>query len=1062
MTSRFGGVPHGISPISTESDQIPLIVHELRAPTVYDTDYNLGDVWIYDYPTGETVYMLTYLGGDSTSKGELATWSVLAAGTGSVIKLADDAAVPAYPLAGTINIVGDGVNIFTSAAVDNTITIRYAGQPGELFLTNTGQSIPDPGTGIIRFPDGSNIKTSTGMTGPLFDIVYIDLADDVSISGSMTAGTGLTITAGDVTFGAFAGDEGILRTDAAGKISTTYGSADGDILVTAADGSVSWLPVLAGGSITVTPDPVTGQLTIGGGGGAGGVASFLTDDSSTVVPDGTGLVNVVGQNCIVTDGATANTIKVGVTEVAIPVGEAPVIVGMGIGTPSQWGSITADNGNTLVYAGGQIIIRGGGVVAGSGLQTMDVDDGTVSLTLVAPINQIQMYGATNQIITHAQGTTEIELQISPTLSLPGTLTIPAMSTAGVLMNSAAGVISSSAGTNGQVIIGKTGLAPVWSTLTAGTGISIDGSSVPGTITITNTSSGTGASLFVTNTGTATAVGPQIRIYGGVNITTSGGTDTVSVALKKNVILPPTTGSTLYEGMVGIGASTSSYGFPGDRFLHSYSGSLPFVYRNNCFVGHQSGNMSATTASNITAVGEGVADHITSATDCTIMGTSAGDAITSGSRHSLYGSGAGGALTTSGDNCAFGYNSSNALTGSQNCSFGSESLLVATTSNYTSCFGSNSGKAISTGDSNNLYGYNSGVKINTGFNNSAYGFSVLENLTSGSSNCAYGNGSLGNIVTGVSNACYGGNSGYSLTLADSYNIMIGNVGVAGDGGVIRIGFPGIATGTHGSCYIAGILPKSGGLSAKRLITVQRTSISPVQDKLDDIAEPMGGGKGRILFGGDDSTVPSGDPAWGDLTSTDGSLVLTRSNYSIDLAQRTVYPFTAYNTILPGPVTGSGEVYVFGKSPGSAWTEEYDPQGVFYPGDGGSNGIRFTAPINGFYSLTVGLQYYITVPAAPVPPPPPPATKDPIFIKIYNSSNSLKRTFMLDYWIETPVQIVGSSQSITYNAIFTVDALMNATDYALYSFSVTLDPVHTWVSFSGGAGNTFVTGYLIEKV
>lgn len=43
-------------------------------------------------------------------------------------------------------------------------------------------------------------------------------------------------------------------------------------------------------------------------------------------------------------------------------------------------------------------------------------------------------------------------------------------------------------TNGQLLIGRTGLDPVLNTLTAGTGITIDGTSVPGSITITNTAS----------------------------------------------------------------------------------------------------------------------------------------------------------------------------------------------------------------------------------------------------------------------------------------------------------------------------------------------------------------------------------------------------------------------------------------------------------------------------------------------------------------------------------------------------------------------------------------------
>ena len=1051
MTSRFGGVPHGIAPTSTESDQIPIIVHELRAPTVYDTDYNLGDIWIYDYPTGETVYTLTFLGGDSMSKGELATWSVMAAGTGSVIALADQAGTPAYPLSGIINVVGDGLNIFTSAAVDNTITITYAGQPGEMFLTNTGQSIPDPGTGILKVYGGSNTGTRTGQTGPLFDIVYIDLNDDVSIAGSFTAGTGLTVTAGDVTFGAFAGDEGILRTDATGKISTTYGAAAGDMLVTAADGSLAWKQVLASGSVTVTTDPVTGQLTIGGGGGSSGTTSFVTD-AGTIVPDGTGKINVLGQNCIVTDGGTVNTIKVGVSEVAIPVGEAPVIVGMGVGTPSQWGSITADNGNTLVYAGGQIIIRGGGTSAGSGLTDMDVDDGTVHISIVPPLNMINLYGKTNQIITHAAATSEIEIQISPTLSLPGTLTIPAMTTAGILTNNASGLISSSAGTDGQVIIGKTSGIPAWANLTAGAGISIANGA--NTITITNTISGAGASVFVTNVGNANTSGGQIRILGGTNINTAGGTDTVTVNLNKNVILPPTSGSTTtppYQGMFGIGSSSSSYGFPGDRFLHSFSGTAG-TYRNNCFIGHGSGNMSATTANNITAVGESAAAHITTATECTMVGANAGGSITSGSNNCLFGDSAGTLITTSDNNSAFGHWSSSRLIGADNCSFGANSLEIATSSNYTSCYGSNSGKAISTGDNNCLFGYNSGLALNSGSYNCAFGSNVLQAATTSSYNVAIGYQCLlglttstgGNValgygtLTGLKTGAYnfGVLAGTNYSGAESSNIIIHNAGVTGESNTIKIGTTGTGVGQQSKCYIAGINGTTP-IGYEKIVTIDSN------DKLSPLASVIAAGK--VLMG------TTTHPVWGTISSSGGSIAIDTSVPGIiNLEQDSTYCFSAYLPSNLVNVIGDGTTeYTFGTT--VSLTAEVNDGTPFSVGSGGGVAAKYTAPYNGFYSFCVSIQYGYTLP----PPPPAPHYTDPIYVKIYNVGGGLYRTYAFDYILPT---VAGT---YLLNGQYTVFCKMTVGQYAQFSVSSHVASTNI-VSIGNGPGNTYFSGFLVGKL
>ena len=72
------------------------------------------------------------------------------------------------------------------------------------------------------------------------------------------------------------------------------------------------------------------------------------------------------------------------------------------------------------------------------------------------------------------------------------------------------------------------------------------------------------------------------------------------------------------------------------------------------------------------------------------------------------------------------------------------------------------------------------------------------LTTGSSNTAEGQGALNQLTTGSSNIALGFNAGANLTTG-SNNIDIGNVGVAGDANMIRIGKQGTQTGT----FVAGI-------------------------------------------------------------------------------------------------------------------------------------------------------------------------------------------------------------------------------------------------------------------
>lgn len=90
---------------------------------------------------------------------------------------------------------------------------------------------------------------------------------------------------------------------------------------------------------------------------------------------------------------------------------------------------------------------------------------------------------------------------------------------GVLVSSAAGLISSSAGTNGQILIAKTADAPAWATITAGAGIGI----VNAANSITISAPGATAVSYVTD-----AAGPvvpdgtgAVNVVGGSNITTDG-------------------------------------------------------------------------------------------------------------------------------------------------------------------------------------------------------------------------------------------------------------------------------------------------------------------------------------------------------------------------------------------------------------------------------------------------------------------------------------------------------------------------------------------------------------
>jgi hypothetical protein len=96
------------------------------------------------------------------------------------------------PSAGNINVVGSGGVTVTGNPGTNTLTISSSGGGGGI-TTLDGDSGSATGS-TVTIAGGSNINTSaTSAT------VTVNLDDTVSISGSMTAGTGFTATTGDVS-----------------------------------------------------------------------------------------------------------------------------------------------------------------------------------------------------------------------------------------------------------------------------------------------------------------------------------------------------------------------------------------------------------------------------------------------------------------------------------------------------------------------------------------------------------------------------------------------------------------------------------------------------------------------------------------------------------------------------------------------------------------------------------------------------------------------------------------------------------------------------------------------
>jgi hypothetical protein len=146
-----------------------------------------------------------------------------------------------------------------------------------------------------------------------------------------------------------------------------------------------------------------------------------------------------------------------------------------------------------------------------------------------------------------------------------------------------------------------------------------------------------------------------------------------------------------------------------------------------------------------------------------------------------------------------------------------------------------------GTLNNAVGNFSLFANTTGSNNSAVGYGALYLNTTGSNNNAQGFYALQNNTSGSNNIAIGQYAGTLLTTGNS-NIDIGNYGVAGEGGVIRIG----SSATHVAAYLAGVststitgaavyVSSSGRLGVLASSERYKTSVAPMGVRTDNLLQ-----------------------------------------------------------------------------------------------------------------------------------------------------------------------------------------------------------------------------------
>ena len=413
------------------------------------------------------------------------------------------------------------------------------------YVTESGTAVSIAST--LNVLGGTSVIT-TGVS----DILTIDLANDISISGN-------------ATFGGLA-PGGFVRANSSGElVSLADPTANGKVLISSASGAPAWQTLTAGANVSITNG--ANSITISASGGGGGGSLTFTGDTGTATADA-GAMAIDGDSGNITTAATGSgaTAKITISMADSPTFSTTTTTSLVL-NGAEAGVLSCDSGgvvSTSKGTDGQVLIGSSSGVPewqelseGANVYINSESHGITIGTEIAIkgdtgqedilLGLFEVSGDGGNITTAVgvDGTTTqvtISMDSSPTFSgtltagtiHTGDITVTNQDTAGVALFDEYGTLTSSApAAKGKVLISSSAGAPAWENLTAGANISITNSD--NGITIAAGGGGGGDLTFTTDSGSVTATAGTIAVKGDSgNITTSalgsGATAEVKVSL----------------------------------------------------------------------------------------------------------------------------------------------------------------------------------------------------------------------------------------------------------------------------------------------------------------------------------------------------------------------------------------------------------------------------------------------------------------------------------------------------------------------------------------------------
>lgn len=415
---------------------------------------------------------------------------------------------------------GVSATLTNKTFVDSSTTFQDDTDPTKLFQFQAS-SIPTGTTRTFTVPSTSttlvgrdtiDVITNKTITDPSNTVTANALRTaTASVDGSASAqppGAGYVPTTG------VGGTTFTWALAATGSVTSVGLSAPADVF------SVSGTPVTSSGTLTLAKVSQTQNRVYASPNGIAGVPTFRTlvvADLPTGIPNANLLNSSITIN---TSGGISGGGSVSLGGVLNLVGSGGTVTSVTAGTGLTGGTITTSGVIALIIP--VLAINGGTGLTGYVIGDLLVADSATSLTRLADVavGNVLLSGGVG--VMPSYGKVGLSTHVSGVLPIAngGTNSSTALTNNRVMISLGGQIVEGSPLSNGQLLIGSSGLAPVAASLTGGTGIGIVNGAGSITINLANTAVVPGSYGSATQVGQFT-VDAQGRLISASNVSISG-------------------------------------------------------------------------------------------------------------------------------------------------------------------------------------------------------------------------------------------------------------------------------------------------------------------------------------------------------------------------------------------------------------------------------------------------------------------------------------------------------------------------------------------------------------